>query len=379
MEVGHIDNVITHIQLWALLQYRQWAYVGSVKQPAALAPVTSPPATALADTRSWPGLAVAVAGAGLAMGANALMPGASPMLSAILLGAAWVNLASGSSGIPAIFGPGLAVAARRLLRLGVVFLGLQLVIGDIVALGWAMVVGVVAVVAGTMGVALLLGRWLRIAPSQTLLIASGFSICGAAAVAGVDGVLAKRDESETATAVALVVLFGTGMIAVLPTLVGWFGMDARTAGLWIGGSVHEVAQVVAAAGIVGPETLNVAVVVKLARVLMLAPVLAVISWRQRAQIAASARPDRALPPLVPLFVVGFLAMVAARSLGWVPDVALELGKGAQTWLLAAAMFALGTSAHWVVLKKSGGRPVLLAGLATVVVTTLAGGLALLAR
>lgn len=350
-----------------------------MKQPAALAPVTSPPDTPYAGTHAWPGLAVAVAGAGLAMGVNAVIPGASAMLIAIVLGAAWVNVAGGFGGIPAVFGPGLAVAARRLLRLGVVFLGLQLVIGDIVALGWVMVVGVLAIVAGTMGATLLLGHWLRIAPSQTLLIASGFSICGAAAVAGVDGVLAKRDESETATAVALVVLFGTGMIAVLPALVGWFGVDSHAAGLWIGGAVHEVAQVVAAAGIVGPDTLNVAVVVKLARVLTLAPVLAVISWRQRAEIVASARPDRALPPLMPLFVVGFLAMVAARSLGWVPPVAVEMGKVVQTWLLASAMFALGTSAHWVVLKKAGGRPVLLAGLATVVVTMLAAGLAFLAR
>lgn len=313
------------------------------------------------------------------MGINQALPGVSALLIAIVLGAVLVNVAGLRGGIPASLLPGLAVASRRFLRLGVVLLGLQLVLSDIAALGWPMVMGVVAIVGGTIGATLLMGRWLRVDPSQSLLIAGGFSICGAAAVAGVDGVLAKRKETETATAVALVVLFGTVMIAVMPMLTGLLGLDAHTAGLWTGGSVHEVAQVVAAAGIIGPEALKVAVVVKLARVLMLAPVLAVISWRQRAEIAASPRTDRKLPPLVPLFVIGFIAMVAIRSLGVLPSPVLDAAKLTETWLLGSAMFALGTSVHWAVLRRAGGRPVLLAGLATLVVTGLGGLTAVLAR
>lgn len=317
-------------------------------------------------------------GAGASIAISQLVPGVSAMLVAILLGAALVNLAGLRGGVPAVLAPGLAVASRRFLRLGVVLLGLQLVLGDIAALGWPTVVGVVVIVGGTMGTTLLLGRWLRIDPSQVLLIAGGFSICGAAAVAGVDGVLARRKDTETATAVALVVLFGTVMIAVMPALSGLLGLDPHTAGIWTGASVHEVAQVVAAAGIIGPQALTVAVVVKLARVLMLAPVLGVISWRQRAEIAASARTDRKLPPLVPLFVVGFVAMVAVRSLNVLPAPVLDDARTVQVWLLAAAMFALGTSVHWEVLRRAGGRPVVLAGLATVVVTAIGGGVAALA-
>jgi uncharacterized integral membrane protein (TIGR00698 family) len=319
-----------------------------------------------------------VVGAGASIAISQLVPGVSAMLVAILLGAALVNLAGLRGGVPAVLAPGLAVASRRFLRLGVVLLGLQLVLGDIAALGWPTVVGVVVIVGGTMGTTLLLGRWLRIDPSQVLLIAGGFSICGAAAVAGVDGVLARRKDTETATAVALVVLFGTVMIAVMPALSGLLGLDPHTAGIWTGASVHEVAQVVAAAGIIGPQALTVAVVVKLARVLMLAPVLGVISWRQRAEIAASARTDRKLPPLVPLFVVGFVAMVAVRSLNVLPAPVLDDARTVQVWLLAAAMFALGTSVHWEVLRRAGGRPVVLAGLATVVVTAIGGGVAALA-
>jgi len=330
------------------------------------------------QSHAWPGLVLSIAGAGLAIGINQMLPGVSAMLVAILLGAALVNVAGLRGGIPVSLLPGLNVASRRLLRLGVVLLGLQLVLSDIAALGWPMVLGVVAIVGGTMGATLLMGRWMRVDPSQSLLIAGGFSICGAAAVAGVDGVLAKRKDTETATAVALVVIFGTVMIAVMPTLTRLLGLDAHTAGLWTGASVHEVAQVVAAAGIIGPEALKVAVVVKLARVLMLAPVLAVISWRQRAQIAASPRTDRKLPPLVPLFVAGFVAMVALRSLDVVPTPVLDSARISETWLLGAAMFALGTSVHWPVLKRAGGRPVLLAGLATLVVTALGGVVAALA-
>lgn len=323
------------------------------------------------DPRPWAGIGLAVAAAGTSVGIN-LLSGVSAMLVAILLGALLANLPAFSGGLPSALQPGLAVAARRFLRLGVVLLGLQLVVADVAALGWPMVVGVVAIVGGTIGATLLLGRWLRIDPSQTLLIAGGFSICGAAAVAGVDGVLAKRKDAETATAVALVVVFGTVMIVVMPALSALFGLDQQTAGIWTGASVHEVAQVVAAAGVIGPEALKVAVVVKLARVLMLAPVLGVISWRQRAVILASERVDRTLPPLVPLFVVGFVAMVAVRSLGLLPEPALDAAKAVQTWLLAAAMFALGTSVHWTVFRRAGGRTVALAGLATLVVLALGG-------
>ncbi|MFT4109460.1 MAG: putative sulfate exporter family transporter [Propionicimonas sp.] len=328
--------------------------------------------------RPWLGAGLSGLGAGAAIGVGQLVPGLSAMLVAILLGALVANVASLWGGLPAALEPGLAFASRRLLRLGVVLLGLQLVLGDIAALGWPIVLGVVAIVGGTMGGTLLVGRWLRVDASQALLIAGGFSICGAAAVAGVDGVLARRKDAETATAVALVVLFGTVMIAVMPTLAGLLGLNPRTAGIWTGASVHEVAQVVAAAGIIGPEALRVAVVVKLARVLMLAPVLGVVSWRQRAELAAAPRTDRALPPLVPLFVAGFVAMVVVRSLGVLPDGVLDAAKAAETWLLAAAMFALGTSVHWRVLRRAGGRPVLLAGLATLIVTCIGAAVAALA-
>jgi len=223
------------------------------------------------------------------------------MLVAIVLGIVVRNVVH----LPASVEPGLAFAAKRVL------LGLQLVVGDILALGTGMVLVVVCVVSGGICSTLLIGRWMGISSTQRLLIAGGFSICGAAAVAAVDGVIETEDEEEVVTAVALVVLFGTLAIPLLPLAAGSLGMDPVRTGLWAGASVHEVAQVVAIGAGIGPAALKAAVIVKLARVLLLAPVMAVISVVRRRTAPLSARGHR--PPVVPLFVAGFVAMVALRS------------------------------------------------------------------
>ncbi len=165
-------------------------------------------------------------------------------------------------------------------------------------------------------------------------------------------------------------IFGTVMIAVMPALAAWLGLDPRTAGIWTGASTHEVAQVVAAAGIIGPDAPEGRGDREAARVLMLAPVLAIISLRQRA-IGGGEGAKR--PPVMPLFVAGFIAMVLLRSTGVVPPLVVDAAKIGQNWLLAAAMFALGTSVHWTVIRRAGRRPLLLAVLATLVVMAIAAG------
>ena len=176
----------------------------------------SMPSAPTPATSSAPGIALASAGAGLALIVHAVVPAVSPLLVAILCGAVLSNAAGLRGGLPEALAPGLHVASRRFLRLGIVLLGLQLVIGDVLGLGWPVVAGAAVVVMGGLGATLCAGRLLGVPPSQSLLIACGFSICGAAAVAGADGVLRKRNGEETAAAVALVVIFGTAMIAAQP-------------------------------------------------------------------------------------------------------------------------------------------------------------------
>lgn len=316
--------------------------------------------------RLGPGVALAFGAALVALAVNLVVPPLSALLVAILLGVLLAN----TSGVPAVATDGMAVAAKRLLRIGVVLLGLQLSLRDIAGLGAGTVLVVVAVVAiGILGTDAI-GKAMGVKPAQRLLIACGFSICGAAAVAAVEGDIDDKDVEDVATAIALVVLFGTLMIAVVPLLSGAMGLPERTAGLWAGSATHEVAQVVAAAGIIGPAALKVAVIVKLARVLMLAPVIAAINLvRRRHRKAAHRSGPR--PPIVPLFVAGFLAMVVLRTTGILHPAVLDPIKMLATVLLSAAMFALGTGVKAAQLRAVGGKPVLL-GIASTVLIALVG-------
>lgn len=315
-----------------------------------------------------PGLAVCAVAATAALLINLWVPVLSALLIAIVLGMLVGNLLP----LPSPCAPGVAYSAKRLLRIGVVLLGLQVSLADIAGLGWGMVGVVIGVVTLTFTLTLLIGRLLGLSTSATLLVASGFSICGAAAVAACDGVIDTKDE-EVASALAQVVLFGTAMIAVIPVLSGLLGLSEHQAGLWAGSSVHEVAQVVAAAGIIGPAALAVAVIVKLARVVLLAPVMAVLAVWQRRRHDADSASAGVRPPLVPLFVVGFLVAVVVASLGIVPAPALSVIKIVQTLLLSAAMFALGTGVNVRKLLGMGGRPILLGASATVIITLLGLG------
>ncbi len=325
----------------------------------------------------------------LALGINSLVPPLSALLMAILMG----MLTANTVGVPSVAVSGLAVAGKRLLRIGIVLLGLQLSLTDIAGLGAGVIAVLVTVVAGGLAGTLLIGHTLRVPMPQRLLIGAGFSICGAAAVAALDGVVDGADEEDVATAIALVVLFGSVMIAVVPLLGTALELAERTSGLWAGASIHEVAQVVAAAGIIGPTALKVGVVVKLARVLMLAPVIAGLGIARRRlatsrvrsstshdEVHAAGRAPAAArrPPIMPLFVSGFLAMVVLRTTGVLPAQVLDDLKLLQTALLSAAMFALGTGVRLAKLRAVGIRPVLLGVSSTALVTVIGLGGAVLA-
>lgn len=344
------------------------------------------PRLAVWTRRIAPGLLICLAAAGASYAVGVALPGVSPMIIAIVLGI----VAANTGILPRAAAPGIDFSAKKLLRAGIVFLGLQLVLGDIVALGAPMLAVIICVVAGGLFGTVALGKLMKVPTQLTLLIACGFSICGAAAVAGAAGVTDPDDEHEqaTVTAVALVVVFGTIMIPLVPFLGPLIGLTSDQTGMWAGASIHEIAQVVAVGGILGGSALTLAVVVKLARVLLLAPIMAVLSVRIRraagAAAAGSAAEGKAgdqpssqtgsqpkLPPIVPPFIIGFLAMVLLRSFVPLPEGALVAGQLLQTVLLSAAMFGLGCGVKVKSLLKVGFRPFALAALATVLVATIA--------
>lgn len=310
--------------------------------------------------RNGPGLALAAAGVAAAWGVHRLVPAVPLLTAAVVLGVTAGQL----PGLRAFLGgaakAGLALASRRLMRAGIVLLGLKLGLRDVLGLGWASVLMVLAVVAATFAGTVWLGRRLGLPGDQPLLIATGYSICGASAIGAV-GQAAGSEDEDMATSAALVTVCGTLAIAVLPLLGGPLGLDPAEFGRWVGAGVHDVGQVVATAQTAGPVALREAVLVKLMRVALLAPLVAGVG------VALARRPGRApgaqRPPLVPLFVLGFLAMVALNSTDLVPAAVLTLAAHAQELLLAAALFALGSAVRLAALARTGGRVALL-GLAS---------------
>ncbi|WP_435847086.1 YeiH family protein [Streptomyces hygroscopicus] len=353
-----------------------------------------PPATAY-------GLGLAAAGVAAAWTVHRLFPAVPLLTAAVVLGIVAAHLPGARGLVRGVCRAGLSFAGKRLMRLGIVLLGLKLSLDDVLGLGWATVAMVLGVVAATFCGTWWLGRRMGLPGDQPLLIATGYSICGASAIGAVSEV-SDSDERDVATSVALVTLCGTLAIAVLPLLQHPLGLDDAAFGRWVGASVHDVGQVVATAQTAGPAALGDAVLVKLVRVALLAPLVAALATAVRVRargaratgteadgseaegtratepraegapatepraVGARAEGARAVgaraegatrrrPPLVPLFVLGFLAMTALRSTGVLATAALDAAATAQELLLAAALFGLGSAVHLPSLSRTGAR------------------------
>ncbi|MCB4207483.1 YeiH family protein [Arthrobacter sp. UM1] len=258
--------------------------------------------------------------------------------------------------------PGIAWAGKKLMRFGVVLLGFVASLGDIARLGWLPIVATVLVVPASLAVTWALGR--RMDRDERLLLATGFSICGASAISAM---AAARgiDHRKTAIPTALVTLCGSLAIGLMPLLIALTHPSAPAAGAWIGASVHDVGQVVAAAqssdalvaGAAG-SVVALAVAVKMIRVVCLAPVTAVASrWGRR---DSEGRGQAA--PIVPLFVLGFVLALAARTWLPIPEGVLHGVGLLRDTALALALAALGASVDPQALWNRG-RSALAAALA----------------
>ena len=307
----------------------------------------SPPSKPAARTLA-PGLALAAALALVAYGISQLEPRASALVAALLLGMLVANVA----GHRAVLAPGARFAARRVLRVGIALLGLRIsleLIGDV---GWRGILVAVGAVAFTLPFTVWLGRRLGVSPALSLLIGAGCGICGAAAVVAMEPVAGAKDE-EAGFALATVTALGTIAMLAVPVLgTSVLDLSDDDFGLWAGGSVHEVAQVIGAAGGVSAAALAVATIVKLTRVVLLVPVIVLT-----AVIRGRAGGKRGNP--VPLFVACFLGAVLIRSTGWLSDSFIGHATDLDTALLACAMAGLGLTIDVQQLRRLGGRPLVL--------------------
>lgn len=329
----------------------------------------------------WPGVAVVAA---VAIAARFLSDhyGAPAMLMALLLGIAFHFLSEEGR-----CGPGIGLCARTVLRLGVALLGMRISVELLMGLGASTILLLVLAMAATVGFGLvaarLLGRGWRLA----LLTSGAVAICGASAAMAIAAVLPKNEFSERNlifTVLSVTVLSTVAMI-FYPILAQSLGLDARATGIFFGGTIHDVAQVVGAGFSVSPEAGDTATLVKLIRVTMLAPVVIVFALatrnagqgmdmgtgRGRGMEASSGKAAR--PPLLPGFVLAFLALAALNSLGFVPEAVSAFGSDLSRWALLAGIVAVGmkTSLRWVL--DVGGDAV-----ALIVAETLFIGLFILA-
>jgi uncharacterized integral membrane protein (TIGR00698 family) len=343
----------------------------------------SSPGPGGARSIAWlPGIGVTAVGAAAGFGIHAVLPFVPWLTASIVLGVIVGCIPAARPALDGVLKPGLSQASRRLLRIGIVLLGLKLSLTDIAKLGWVAVLAIVALVGVSFLITWGIAKALRLPGDEPVMLAAGFSICGVSAV-GAMSAARGTDPKDTGTPIALVTLYGTAAIAVLPALAVPLGLSTPTFGHWVGASVHDVGQVVATAGTAGAAALAVAIVVKLTRVLMLAPMVAITSISTRRRIAAlpavpaaaGGATSRSQPPIVPLFIIGFVALVVVRTLlppNWPgSDAVLATADILQSALLAAALFAIGASLRLERLIRSGPRALLAGALSWIAILGLA--------
>ena len=253
--------------------------------------------------------------------------------------------------------PGIELAARGVLRFGVGLLGASITLESIMALGaTSMVLVAIAVIA-----TLLFGAWLARVLARPLaegvLTGGAVAICGASAALAISAVLPRSERNSQFTLLTVVGVTALSTLAMIlyPAAVPLLGLDAAGAGVFLGGTIHDVAQVVGAGYMISPEAGVAATFVKLLRVALLVPVVLVLG------LAFRGRPDgaRVRVPLLPWFLILFVVLAVARSAGWIPPQAAEALGSVSRWCLVSAIAALGVMTSFAELGALGWQPVIL--------------------
>lgn len=305
--------------------------------------------------------------------------GLSPLIVGIIAGAIYGNALR--DGMPESWASGVNFSARKLLRIAVGFFGLRVSLQEIAQVGLPGLTVSVLVVVSTLAIGTWAGmKLMKLDRDTALLTAAGSAICGAAAVLAFESTL-QSEPHKSAMAVGSVVLFGTLSMFLYPLVVhlGWLHLDTLGVGLFFGGTIHEVAQVVGAASNVSPEATHIATIVKMTRVMLLVPVLLVIGmWVNRARNNGltddSGTTGTKGKLAIPWFALGFLALVIVNSLHVLPAPATHTLNTLDTFALTMAMTALGIETRIAQIRQAGPRA-LVTG-AIVYAWLIGGGLAI---
>ena len=286
----------------------------------------------------------------------------SPMIIGIVLGMLYAN--SLRNHLPETWVPGIQFCSKKLLRLGIILYGFRLTFQDVMAVGLAGIMIDVIVVTVTILGGIWIGKMMKMDRDIALLTSIGSGICGAAAVLGAESTIQTKPY-KTAVAVATVVIFGTISMFLYPIVerTGILPLDMQQWGIYAGSTLHEVAHAVGAGNAMGPEVANVAIIVKMIRVMLLVPVLLILGFWVAAQRRKAVTADGTQTKgkvAVPWFAVWFLVVIGINSFGWFPQQALDVINYIDTFLLTMAMAALGAETSIDKFKKAGAKPFVLA-------------------
>lgn len=313
--------------------------------------------------------------------------------------------------------PGIEFSAKKLVRVGVALLGVRIVVSDVSALGLWGILGLAGAVVFTLCFGVLMARVLRVSPMFGLLSGGGTGICGISATMAISSTLPQSPESERCTLMSAIGIasLSTAVMVLYPLWVRWFGMTVPEAGLFLGGSIHDVAQVVGAGSILSPDIAKAATLAKMFRVAMLVPVVLTLSLVFRRTVAAEAGMARPLagavplqqpqipepvttgatgatgasvasvasaapamvpaaapqgasgtsaasarrPPLLPFFLVMFVLLVTVNSLGLIPPAVQHVASDLSGWALVVSISALGIKTSFEKIAALGWRPIAL--------------------
>ncbi|WP_324653889.1 YeiH family protein [Georgenia sp. H159] len=335
------------------------------------------PARTSAAVATWrarlPGLAAAVALALVATAVGTALPMVGGPVSGVVLGVLVGAFLRRRPRTRTALGPGLRVASKLVLQIAVVLLGARLSLAQVAEVGLDSLPVMLGTVVVCLAGAAVLGRLLGIDGELRALIGTGTAICGASAIAAVTPVL-RASSTNVAYALSTVFAFNIAAVLLFPPLGQLLGMSEEAFGLFAGTAVNDTSSVVAAATTYGPVAADYAVVVKLVRTLLIIPIvvgLAVLVARRDRRSAGEAGAVRSRPSvlrLVPWFLVGFLILATANSLGAVPDSWHGPLATAATFLITVALTAIGLSTDLPALRAAGLRPLAFGGMLWVLVT-----------
>ncbi|MHA6966057.1 YeiH family protein [Zobellella denitrificans] len=316
--------------------------------------------------RYFPGVCVAVT-IGIAASFLSQQYGAPAMLMALLLGLAFNFLSQEQHCVP-----GLEFSAKTLLRLGVAMLGLRITFGDVLTLGWSPLLMVCSAVLLTIGFGILMARLLGFSSAFGTLTGGSVAICGASAAMAISSVL-KQDEQakrDTLFTVISVTTLSTLAMIFYPMISTGLGLSPQESGLFIGATIHDVAQVVGAGYSMSSEVGDLSTFVKLLRVAMLVPIVMAIGIviRRAARHRGDAEGGKGVA--IPGFLLGFVALFVLNSLGWIPSAVSQPLAGSSSWLLLTAIAALGVRTQLKDILSVGWKPVLLVVLETLFIAAL---------